>query len=136
MDQMDLINDLLNTCSSNKGTSRTIKSTISDSSSSTCTSTNDTHTIKSHSTSFSRGSNLVVIEDADSFMKSLENIRSVIQVLDHNQKVFLQKECKQTVYGSEKAPIGDINYLSLIERHASLGGNKSGECNTLSNENN
>lgn len=124
---MDLINDLLNSCSSNNGTSRTIKSTITDSSASTCTSTNDTHTIKSHSTRFSRGSNLVVIEDAGSFMKNVENIRSVIQTLDHNQKVFLQKECKQTVYGSEKAPIGDINYLSLIERHASLSENKSGD---------
>lgn len=116
MDQMDLINDLLNSCSTNKCTSTTIKSTTSDSSSSTATSTNDNMTIKSHSTCFSRGSNLI-IEENSSFMDTLKQIREVITVLDYNQKVFLQKECNQTIYGSEKAPIGDVNYLSLIERN-------------------
>ena len=118
MDQLDLINDLLNNCPNSKCTSTTMKSTTSDSSSSTANSTNETMTIKSHSTSFSRGSNLV-IEEGSSFMETLKQLREAITVLDYNQKVFLQKECNQTIYGSEKAPIGDVNYLSLIERNRS-----------------
>lgn len=129
MDQLDLINDLLNN-STNKCTSTTIKSTKSDSSSSTATSTNETMTIKSHSTSFSRGSNLV-IEENSSFMETLKQLREVITVLHYNQSVFLQKECDQTVYGSEKAPIGDGNYLSLIEKNRTSSENKSGEMKDL-----
>ena len=63
---------------------------------------------------------VVLIEDRASFYSQLRELKATVAKLDADQRSFLQKERDETVYGSEKAPIGDSAYLSLFDQPASF----------------
>ena len=65
------------------------------------------------------------IDDYIALHSTLTELKSALTKLDADQKFFLQKEWHETVYGSEKAPIGDHSYLSMYEKHANLQRNES-----------
>lgn len=56
----------------------------------------------------------LLIEDIRTFDSTLRDLKSIVMKLDADQKTFLKKEWNDTIYGSEKAPIGDTAYLSLF----------------------
>lgn len=59
----------------------------------------------------------LLIEDHRTFEYTLRDLKSIVMKLDADQKTFLKKEWNDTIYGSEKAPIGDTAYLSLFAQH-------------------
>ena len=68
----------------------------------------------------------ILIEDRKTFHSTLRDLKAILTKLDADQKSFLQKEWNETIYGSEKAPIGDTAYLCMIAQHA-MNEPKSGD---------
>lgn len=84
-------------------------------------------TSKNHNDSQFKSSPSILIEDRSTVHSTLCNLKAIIANLDSDQKMFLKKEWNDTIYGSEKAPIGDTAYLSLFAQHLPLNESKTGD---------
>jgi hypothetical protein len=76
----------------------------------------------------------ILIEDRKTFHSTLTDLKSILIKLDADQKSFLKKEWNETIYGSEKAPIGDTAYLCMVAQHTtnqSKSGDQTESSNTL-----
>ncbi|KAI1285888.1 Ras GTPase-activating protein 3 [Halotydeus destructor] len=60
-----------------------------------------------------------LVEDRNSLFKTLQELKPVISKLEQDHKQYMRRVCVNTIYGSEKAPIGDDNYLQMIAEHSS-----------------
>lgn len=112
MGKMNIIHDLLQKYSN--------KPTITSKDDETNNGNNHIKTTSSETSTESKASiclNSIHVEDSQSFCSTLQRMKQLALKLDEDQKVFIRRECEETVYGSEKAPIGDNIYLSLIAKH-------------------
>jgi Ras GTPase-activating protein 3 len=110
INRMNIINDLLRKYSKEEATLSTKEEEES----------NPSLTVSSGSSAESKSSislNSILVEDPQSFCPTLHRMKQLSHILDEDQKVFIRRECEEIVYGSEKAPIGDNNYLALIAKH-------------------
>lgn len=76
----------------------------------------------------------ILIEDRKTFHSTLRDLKAILVKLDADQKSFLQKEWNETIYGSEKAPIGDTGYLCMFAQHSTnepKSGDQTESSNTL-----
>lgn len=115
MDKMNTINDLLQKYSTQSNILSKDEEEGGD---------NKFPSTASHSSSESKGTlsslcniNHIHVEDPQTFCSTLTQLKQLVLQLDQDQKLFIKKECQETVYGSEKAPIGDTHYLSMIAKH-------------------
>jgi len=57
------------------------------------------------------------LDDKNTLRDTLNQLKAVITQLEHDHKQYMRRVCVKTIYGSEKAPIGDNDYLLMLAEH-------------------